>query len=234
MDAGRDGISLDVAQGTVMFGSGDACRSGCDVATLGGVAGIGGKDTDVARGSAMRGDGVMLAVTASERDRSSVVDVIAVGNGMQVAVTGTGLATQVLSQQSSVKLGGNAAAVSALDTQRLQGQMDKVTAVSTTSSSQVSGTSLMAAIDTGVNAKSLTSGLSSSSGSRVAVSQGLSGSAIKGVSGLANGITGGIANSGLKNQGSGIGIKENLTRNGSGTIGKSGGTIGKGSIVVKR
>jgi hypothetical protein len=166
-----DGISIGVNQGTAVFASGSACRNGCDVESFGGIAGIGGTDTLAARtardnaGRSTNGAGVLLTVTASGRDRTSVISAVAVSQDMQVAVTGTGLAAQALPQQGSVKLGGGAAAVGALDARSLQTQMNTIASASTVMpSGLLAATAPMAALTTNTGVKTLAAGGISSLG----------------------------------------------------------------------
>ena len=135
-----DGLGITVNDGSAMFGSGVVCNSGqCDIASLGGSAGVGGKEGRVM--AAMDGSRTMLLVTASKGSMTSEISALAVGRDMQVMVSGAGLAAQALSQQSTVTLGGGTATVTALDLQKLQGQMDQITTASSAmSSSQIAAT----------------------------------------------------------------------------------------------
>jgi hypothetical protein len=122
-----DGLRLTVGEGSAAFGSGDACRNGCEVVTLVGSAGIGGKDEKIlALNDRSMGSGVMVTVTASAQTRSSTISAVAVAPNMQVTISGAGLAAQTLAQNSMARLGDGMANVSALDTGNLQSQMQKM------------------------------------------------------------------------------------------------------------
>jgi hypothetical protein len=136
-----DGLSLTVSEGTAAFGSGGACRNGCDVVTLAGMAGIGGKDEKaMALNDRSTGSGVLLTVTASAQTKSSTISAVAVAPNMQVAISGVGMATQALARNSMARLGSGMATVSALDTGNLQSQMGKMALGSATFSNQLAAT----------------------------------------------------------------------------------------------
>ena len=126
----KDGLAIGITNGTAMFTGGAVCNKSCDVASLNGAAGIGGKETKgyaAWNDRSATGTGVMLIVTAARKTQSSEISALAVGQGMQVTVSGKGLATQALLQHTTAKFEGGAASVSALNSADLQNRISKIT-----------------------------------------------------------------------------------------------------------
>ena len=136
-DMGGDGLSVTIVEGTAMFSSGYVCNQNCDVVTLAGAAGVGGRDHfeqfkrdhditlqavfDDPRDHVMHG--TLLAVTASAKNMTSEISVLALSQDMLVTVAGKGLAAQTLAQGSLVKFGDGMASVAKLDAGITQARM---------------------------------------------------------------------------------------------------------------